>query len=126
MSLASKEQPDIDFFEGLFRLIWARIVPILGILNVKTMLEHALEEGRVRHPILCEVHVREDGIRLVALKQALRMKQVTPEDAREALRDYLASLVHLLARLSGNVVSDQVYTMVEDARQKKRIKQKIL
>ncbi|MBI4133386.1 hypothetical protein HY478_02110 [Candidatus Uhrbacteria bacterium] len=125
--LPGKEKDtDLEFFETLFRSIWARIVPILGILNVKTMLEHALEEGRSHHPVLNHVRIREDGVRLVLLKQAVSAKKVSKEEVQEGLRDFLTSLVHLLARLSGDIVSTQVREVIEHARQKRKIKEKLL
>lgn len=121
----SKSGLDLVFFDELFRSIWARIVPLLGVVNVRALLEHALEEVHERHPALNSLRVADDGVRLGHLKEEIKSGKIKEEEVFAALREYLSSLIHLLAQLTGEVVSRQIIQIVHDKRKENNIKEEI-
>lgn len=121
----SKSELDLAFFDELFRSIWARIVPLLGIVNVRALLEHALEEVHERHPALNSLRVADDGLRLAPLKEAIKSGELKEKEVYTALREYVSSLIHLLAQLTGEVVSRQIIQIVHEKRKKNNIKEEI-
>lgn len=120
------KEAEVELYEELFRSIWARIVPTLGVLNVRAMLEHALAEALPGHPILKEIKVREDGVRLMVLREAVKAGELNHDEVCAALREYLATLIHVLARLTGEVVSRQVKELVQQTQHKNKIKEPLL
>lgn len=117
----TKQAEKLEFLDELFRSIWARIVPTLGVTNVRSMLTYALNEASTKYPLLKEVRVRDDGVRLDALHTEVKHGTKKPEEVYEALREYLATLIHLLAQLTGEVVSRQVRELIEKIKREKHI-----
>lgn len=94
---------DLAFFDRIFRGVWARLVPQLGVTSVRSILEQALGEAMVHYPVLEHLRVHGGGIDLTNFGDHRTDGQ--PERVEQALWAYLETIISLLGRLSGEGVS---------------------
>lgn len=113
------KQLDIVFFDKLFRGVWARLVPQLGVISVHSVLEQARGEAMVHYPILEHFRVRGDGIDLAGFNGHRAPGQ--PERVEQALWAYLEILINLLARFSGESVSRGIISYILAQEKGKRL-----
>ncbi len=103
---------DLDFFEEMFRRVWARAVSVLGVTNTRSIFEHALVEAARHYPLLFEVRVCDFGVRLGSLKKVLPRGE-KPENLEEALWAFLKIFHCLLSELSGETMSQEIVAAFE-------------
>lgn len=101
---------DLAFFDILFRGVWARLVPQLGVTSVRAVLEQTLGEAMVHYPVLEHLRVRSGGIDLGDFSDHKNDEQ--PERVHQALWAYLETMTNLLSRLSGEKVSKSVSSYI--------------
>lgn len=101
---------DLAFFDRLFRGVWARLVPQLGVTSVRSILEQTLREVLVHYPVLEHLRVRGGGIDLGDFSD--HSADAQPERVEQALWAYLETLTNLLGRLSGEGVSKSISSYI--------------
>lgn len=103
----------IAYFETMFRVIWARIVPVLGVTNARSMFEHGLAEAALRYHSLEAARIRDEGVHLAGLKEEVKAGKETVEHLEEALWAYLEVFTRVLGELSGEMISRQVVDVIQ-------------
>lgn len=124
--IKSKKEFDIDFWQTLFCRIWAYLAPILGVLNVYTILNYAIGRCKEKHRILDGVKIITDGIDLDFLKKEIMGKKIKDEDAIFALHDFLSEILSALAILSGRKVSREVRNFLNKISKQEGLKNKVI
>lgn len=101
---------DLAFFDTLFRGVWARLVPQIGVTSVRAVLEQSLAEAIVHYPVLEHLRIRGGGIDLVDFSD--HRSDTQPERVEQALWAYLETLTNFLSRLSGENVARSVSSYI--------------
>lgn len=102
-----------DFFDGLFRGIWARVVALLGVVNTRSLLEHARAEAAIHYPALDRLKIRDDGVDLSPLTASIEQGKETAEHLEESLWAFVDVFSKVVSELSGEMVSRQVLAVVQ-------------
>jgi hypothetical protein len=102
----------VDIYEDLFDTIWGNITPTLGAITVATIVERAVRRTAVEHEMIGLLTVNHNKVDFSQLKRA-------PQDSdqvalREGLNLLVANLLDILAKLTGNVLVDELMKVVEE------------
>jgi len=101
----------VDIYEEILVAIWAKIVPTLGKITVRTIAQRAVHLTAQRYATLESVAVTEDGFDFRTLKE--RVDERDKAAIREALKELIVSLFDILAKLTGNVLVDRLTREIE-------------
>jgi hypothetical protein len=101
----------IDIYEEVLLAVWAKILPTLGKITVRTIAQRALHLTAQSYPILDSMTVTEDGFDFRSLKE--RVDERDKATIREALKELIVSLFDILAKLTGNVLVDRLAREIE-------------
>jgi hypothetical protein len=101
----------VDIYEEILVAVWAKILPTLGKITVRTIAQRALHLTAPRYTILDSMTVTDDGFDLRTLKE--RVDERDKATIREALKDLIISLFDILAKLTGNVLVDRLTREIE-------------
>ena len=96
----------VDIYEEILVAIWAKIVPTLGKITVRTIAQRAVHLTAQRYATLESVAVTDDGFDFRTLKE--RVDERDKAAIREALKELIVSLFDILAKLTGNVLVDRL------------------
>lgn len=101
----------VDIYEEILVAIWAKIVPTLGKITVRTIAQRALHLTAQSYAILDSMTVTDDGFDFRTLKE--RVDERDKAAIREALKELIVSLFDILAKLTGNVLVDRLTREIE-------------
>lgn len=101
----------IEIYEDLLRTVWAKIVPTLGTVTVVTIMQRAAGRTAARHPVLGELTVSEAGFDFTAIK--VKIKQEDKEELKNSFKELVANIFDILAKLTGNILVQQLMKEVE-------------
>jgi len=101
----------IDIYEEILVAVWAKILPTLGLITVRTIAQRALRLTAQSYATLDSMAVTEDGFDFRSLKELVDERDKAT--IREALRELIISLFDILAKLTGNVLVDPLMREVE-------------
>jgi len=101
----------VDIYEEILVAIWAKIVPTLGKITVRTIAQRAVHLTTQRYTALESVAVTDDGFDFRSLKE--RVDERDKVTIREALKELIVSLFDILAKLTGNVLVDRLTREIE-------------
>lgn len=103
----------IETYNKLFQSIWAKTVPTLGVTSFAAILERALFVAQQKFPFLSAIKVRGEGVYLEDLKSKISTGSITQDQLETAFREYTADLVSILAKIMGEVISNEVKKLVD-------------
>ncbi len=101
----------VDIYEEILVAVWAKIVPTLGKITVRTIAQRAVHLTTQRYTALESVAVTDDGFDFRSLKE--RVDERDKATIREALKELIVSLFDILAKLTGNVLVDRLTREIE-------------
>ena len=110
VSIGVKEEI-VDIYEDLFRTIWDRIMPTLGLVTTVTIMERAVYRTRQGFEALEHLEVTEEGLDFSELRK--RVSEKDKGTLKEGFKELVASLFDILAKLTGNVLVRQLERLVE-------------
>ena len=110
VSIGVKEEI-VDIYEDLFRTIWDRIMPTLGLVTTATIMERAIYLTRQRFEALQYLEVTDEGLDFSELRE--RVSEKDKGTLKEGFKDLVANLFDILAKLTGNVIVSQLEKLVE-------------
>jgi len=105
------KQEIIDIYEDLFRTIWDRIMPTLGLVTTATIMERAVYLTRERFEALQYLEVTDEGLDFSELRERASGKE--KGILKEGFKELVANLLDILAKLTGNVIVSQLERLVE-------------
>ena len=101
----------VDIYEDLFRTIWDRIMPTLGLVTTTTIMERAIYRTRQEFEALQHLKVTDNGLDFSELRE--RVSEKDKGTLKEGLKELIAALFDILAKLTGNVLVSQLERLVE-------------
>lgn len=101
----------VEIYEDLLMTIWFKIVPTLGVVTVVTIIKRAVAKAAQTYPFLQEMEVNETGISLNKIKA--KLSEEDKEQLKVGFRELVASLFDILAKLTGNILVQQLMKEVE-------------
>lgn len=101
----------VEIYEDLLMTIWFKIVPTLGVVTVVTIVKKAVAKAAVTHPFLQDIQINETGIFLNKIKAKLSKED--KEQLKVGFRELVVSLFDILAKLTGNILVQQLIKEVE-------------
>ncbi len=118
MRVAVRRQEDIDdkegvlnIYEDLFQTIWGKIVPTLGAVTTAAILKRAVHCTKSEYAVLDYLQVTEQGLVFDELRSHLGEKD--RQLVLSAFKELVANLFDVLARLTGNILVDELNKLVE-------------
>lgn len=101
----------VEIYEDLLMTIWFKIVPTLGVVTVVTIVKKAAAKAAVSHPFLQDIQINETGISLSKIKA--KLSEEDKEQLKVGFRELVVSLFDILAKLTGNILVQQLIKEVE-------------
>lgn len=102
----------VEIYEDLFRTIWGKIMPTLGAVTTAAILKRAVHRTKGEHTILDYLQVTEQGLVFDELRSQLGEKD--KQLVLSAFKELVGNLFDILARLTGNILVDELNKLVED------------
>jgi len=102
----------VDVYEDLFATIWEKLTPTLGAIAVATIVERAIRRTAVEHEMVGLLSVSQDGIDFNQLKRIARDNDQAA--LREGFKLLVSNLFDILAKLTGNVLVNELLKVVEE------------
>ena len=102
----------VDVYEDLFATIWEKLTPTLGAITVATIVERAIRRTAVEHEMVGLLSVSQDGIDFNQLKRIARDNDQAA--LREGFKLLVSNLFDILAKLTGNVLVNELLKVVEE------------
>jgi hypothetical protein len=101
----------VGVYEELFDAIWDKITPTLGAMTVATIVKRAVQRTVEEHQLVGLLSVTEEGVSFTELKRVAGEKD--QEALREGFKLLVANLFDILAKLTGNVLVNELLKVVE-------------
>ena len=102
----------VDVYEDLFATIWEKLTPTLGAITVATIVERAIRRTAVEHEMVGLLSVSQDGI---DFNQPKRIARDNDQAALgEGFKLLVSNLFDILAKLTGNVLVNELLKVVEE------------
>ncbi len=113
----ARHEEVLAIYEDLLQTIWNRLVPTLGRVTVAAILDRSVAATAEHHPFVKTLRVTREGLEFQGLRDHL-MPPGGPEqvEIRGAMKELVASLIDLLATLTGDILVRQLLKDVERAR----------
>lgn len=102
----------VDVYQDLFDTIWGNITPTLGAITVATIVERAIRRTAVEHEMIELLTVNHNRVDFSQLKGAAGDSDQVA--LREGLNLLVANLLDILAKLTGNVLVDELMEVIEE------------
>jgi hypothetical protein len=102
----------VDVYEDLFDTIWGNIIPSLGAITAATIVERAIRRTAAEHEMVGLLVVSQEGINFGQLKRIAGEKDQAA--LREGFRLLVGNLFDILAKLTGNVLVNELVKVVEE------------
>ena len=93
------------FASELFQVLWRALTKILGTAATATLLRRSQKAAVVRRPELAELLIRRDGLQY---GYVVPQGWSSSDDATDALRELVASLVPLLLEMTGSALLERL------------------
>ncbi len=100
-----------DVYEDLFETIWEKITPTLGVITTTTIIDRAIRRTAERHELVGLLKVGPDGVEFGDLRAKAADKD--REELKEGLKNLVANLLDILAKLTGNVLVRELLKVTE-------------
>lgn len=101
----------IEIYEDLLRTVWAKIVPTLGTVTVVTIMQRAINRTTSKHKVLTGLSVADSGFWLGEIKAKVSIED--KDDLKDAFKDLIANVFDILAKLTGNILVQQLMKEVK-------------
>ena len=101
----------LEIYEDLMRTVWAKIVPTLGTVTVVTIIQRAIDRTGEDHQVLNYLIVTDTGLSFDRIREHLGEEERA--ELREAFKDLIANLFDILAKLTGNIIVQQLIKEVD-------------
>ena len=101
----------IEIYEDLLKTVWAKIVPTLGTVTVVTIMQRAISRAAQRHAVLNDLLVTDAGFDFSAIRTNLNGED--KEELKNGFKELVANLFDILAKLTGNILVQQLMKEVE-------------
>jgi len=101
----------IEIYDDLLQTVWDKILPTLGIVTVMTITERAIAKTKNKFPFLALLKVTEKGIDFDSCVSALTSQ--SDANLTNAFKVVVCSLFDILAKLTGNILVNQLMREVE-------------
>lgn len=96
-------QDVIRLYEGYFKTIWDRMMPVLGPVATRTVFSETLKAAAGREAsLLKEIEITDDGISLERLRHEVEPGHVGA--LRSQLQDVLTVIFDVLGAVAGNIL----------------------
>jgi len=102
----------VDIYEDIFKTIWEKISPTLGVITVVTVLQRAAYRTAREFPIVKHLKISEEGFDFTELKSKAMSED--KELIKESFREFIGNLFDILAKLTGNVLVNELMGVVEE------------
>ena len=100
-----------DVYDDLFQTIWEKISPTLGVITTTTIIDRAIRRTAERNELVGLLKVGPDGVDFSALRANAADKD--REERKEGLKNLVANLLDILAKLTGNVLVNELLKVTE-------------
>jgi len=101
----------LEIYEDLLRTVWAKIIPTLGTVTVVTIIQRAIERTSKDHQVLTYLTVTDTGLSFDRIRGHLGEEKRT--ELREAFKNLIVNLFDILAKLTGNIIVQQLVKEVD-------------
>ncbi len=101
----------VDIYDDLMKTVWGKITPTLGVVTVSTIVERAIFKTSQKHSIITALEITGEGVEFGVLKS--RIGERERGKLREAFKEFIANLFDILAKLTGNILVNQLLKEVE-------------
>ena len=101
----------VDIYDDLMKTVWGKITPTLGVVTVSTIVERAIFKTSQKHSIITALEITGEGVEFGVLKSRIGEKE--RRQLREAFKELIANLFDILAKLTGNILVNQLLKEVE-------------
>lgn len=101
----------VDVYEDLFETIWDKITPTLGVITTSTIIDRAIRRTAEHHELVGLVTVSGEGVDFSALRAKAADKD--REELKDGLKNMVANLLDILAKLTGNVLVNELLKVTE-------------
>lgn len=101
----------IDIYDDLLGTIWSRILPTLGSVTCTTIMQRAVARTAAHYPVVDHLKVSEAGVSFAEIKA--RLTSEDKDKLTNAFKELIANLFDILAKLTGNILVQQLIREVE-------------
>ena len=101
----------VDIYEDIFKTIWKKISPTLGVITVVTILQRAAYRTAQEFSIIKHLKFGEEGIDFTEMKSMAMTED--KEHIKEGFRELIGNLFDILAKLTGNILVNELMKVVE-------------
>lgn len=107
----SVKEEVIDIYEDLLKTIWSKITPTLGVVTVVAITDRAIRKTAKTYVIMRYLEIEKDQISFGRLRTGMGEKD--KENIKDGFKDLIANLFDILAKLTGNILVDQLLREVK-------------
>lgn len=108
----SVKEEVVDIYEDLLKTIWSKITPTLGVLTTAAITDRAIKKTSNTYPIIRHLEIKEEQISFAVLRDS--MGERDKENIKDGFKELIANLFDILAKLTGNILVDQLLKEVGD------------
>lgn len=108
----SVKEEVIDIYEDLLKTIWSKITPTLGLVTTAAITDRAIKKTSNTYPIIRHLEIKEEQISFTMLRAS--MGERDKENIKDGFKELIANLFDILAKLTGNILVDQLLKEVGD------------
>ncbi len=101
----------VDVYEDLFETIWEKITPTLGVITTSTIIDRAIRRTAERHELVGLITVGQEGLDFSALRAKAADRD--REELKGGFKDMVANLLDILAKLTGNILVNELLKVTE-------------
>lgn len=107
----SVKEEVIDIYEDLLKTIWSKITPTLGVVTVVAITDRAIRKTANTYAIIRHLEMKKEQISFARLRGSMGEKD--KENIKDGFKDLIANLFDILAKLTGNILVDQLLKEVK-------------
>ncbi len=96
----------LDIYEDLLSTIWAKIVPTLGVVTVVTIMRRSIGRSCSDYPVLEWLDISDSGLKFDVIRA--KSSEIDNEEVKLAFKGLVANLFDILAKLTGNILIQQL------------------
>lgn len=101
----------LDIYEDLLSTVWEKIMPTLGTVTVVTIIQRAIDRTSKSHPVLSRLTVTESGLSFDKMRDHIDDEQ--RNELKNTFKELIANLFDILAKLTGNIIVQQLIKEVD-------------
>jgi hypothetical protein len=103
----------LEIYEEILTTVWDRMVPTLGVITVRTIMERAIFLTTDKHSFIDQLTITEKGLNFNQIQKYSQKENEDQKAYREAFKDFFANLFDILAKVTGNVLVQQLMKEVD-------------